>query len=281
MSIGPQLPSAGAERQRDVLAHRALHQQRLGAVAGHVGDAGADRVGGMAEAAPPGRRPRWCRRRAGSSRRGRRTARPGPGPRARRRRATSPSRRSKETSSSLVPTRRLRTREARRPRLRRRRRRGAAADGAARCSIRCAEHQLDDPLLGAGRHVDDADGLAVAQHGGAVAERGDLEEAVRDEDDRAAGLGSGGGRRRARARRGWPAAPRSSRRAAARRARWPARARGRGRAARRAGCRARSRGGRGRERRARATQSRNGSTGVPVRRRLAATSRSGISDGSW
>ena len=65
----------------------------------------------------------------------------------------------------------------------------AAGERAARaCSIRGAEHQLDDLLLGAGRHVDDADGLAVAQHGGAVAQRGDLDEAVRDEDDRAAGL---------------------------------------------------------------------------------------------
>ena len=53
---------------------------------------------------------------------------------------------------------------------------------------RCAEHQLDDRLLGARRHVDDADGLAVAQHGGAVAQRRDFHEAVRDEDDRAAGL---------------------------------------------------------------------------------------------
>ena len=37
----PSRCSARAERQGDVLAHRALHQQRLGAVAGHIGDAGA------------------------------------------------------------------------------------------------------------------------------------------------------------------------------------------------------------------------------------------------
>ena len=55
-----------------------------------------------------------------------------------------------------------------------RRRRGAAALGLVDPG---AEHQLDDPLLGAGRHVDDADGLAVAEHRGAVAERGNLEEA--------------------------------------------------------------------------------------------------------
>ena len=36
--------------------------------------------------------------------------------------------------------------------------------------------------------VHDPDGLAVAEHGGAVAERADLEQAVGDEDDRAAGL---------------------------------------------------------------------------------------------
>ena len=39
-----------------------------------------------------------------------------------------------------------------------------------------------------GDDVDDADGLAVAQHGGAVAERGDLDEAMRNEDDGPAGL---------------------------------------------------------------------------------------------
>ena len=101
--------------------------------------------------------------------------------------ATSPSLRSNETSLSLVPTRRLRT-----PR------RGgpcaagpaslAAANGGARLLDACAEHQLDDLFLGAGRHVDDADGLAVAQHGGAVAERRNLDEAMRDEDDGASGL---------------------------------------------------------------------------------------------
>ena len=54
---------------------------------------------------------------------------------------------------------------------------------------RGAEHQLDDPLLDAGLDVQDADRLAVAQHRGAVADRGDLGEAVRDVDHRAARLG--------------------------------------------------------------------------------------------
>ena len=52
----------------------------------------------------------------------------------------------------------------------------------------CSQHQFDDPVLGAGRNVDDADGLAVAQHGCAVAERGNLDETMRDEDDGPSGL---------------------------------------------------------------------------------------------
>ena len=48
-----------------------------------------------------------------------------------------------------------------------------------------AEHELDDPLLGALGHVDDADGLALAQDGRAVADGGDLDHPVGDEDDRA------------------------------------------------------------------------------------------------
>jgi hypothetical protein len=38
------------------------------------------------------------------------------------------------------------------------------------------------------RHIDDPDGLAVAQDRGAMAERLDLQKSVRDEDDRAAGF---------------------------------------------------------------------------------------------
>ena len=46
-----------------------------------------------------------------------------------------------------------------------------------------AEHQLDDPLLGADGHVNDADGLAFPEHGRPVADGGDLDQPVRDEDD--------------------------------------------------------------------------------------------------
>ena len=48
-----------------------------------------------------------------------------------------------------------------------------------------AEHELDDPVLRAGSHIDHADRLAVAQDGGARADGGDLDEAVGDEDHRA------------------------------------------------------------------------------------------------
>ena len=47
-----------------------------------------------------------------------------------------------------------------------------------------AEHQLDDPVLRALGHVDDADRLALAQHGRPVADGGDLDHPVGDEDDR-------------------------------------------------------------------------------------------------
>ena len=64
----------------------------------------------------------------------------------------------------------------------------ALRDGMQILLDRRAEHQLHDPLLGARSHVDDADGLAVAQHRGAIAKRGNLQQPVRDEDHRAAGL---------------------------------------------------------------------------------------------
>ena len=47
--IQPQPLIARRERQRDVLADGALHQQRLGTVRGDVDDARPDRVGGVAE----------------------------------------------------------------------------------------------------------------------------------------------------------------------------------------------------------------------------------------
>ena len=46
-----------------------------------------------------------------------------------------------------------------------------------------SEHQLDDPLLGALGHVDDADCLALAQHRGAIAHGADLDQSVGDEHD--------------------------------------------------------------------------------------------------
>ena len=47
-----------------------------------------------------------------------------------------------------------------------------------------SEHEPDDPFLGPRRHVDDADGLTLAEHRRPVADGRDLDEAVRDEDDR-------------------------------------------------------------------------------------------------
>ena len=45
-----------------------------------------------------------------------------------------------------------------------------------------AQHQRDDLLLGARGHVHDPDGLALAQDGGPVADGGDLDQPMRDED---------------------------------------------------------------------------------------------------
>ncbi len=109
MLIGPQLRRRGAEGQRDVLAHRALHQRapRCGRPAHRrCRRDGVDRVAELHRLAVDLDR---CRRTAGSSRPAPRTARPGPGLRAPRRRRPRRRARSKETSLSLVPTRRLRT----------------------------------------------------------------------------------------------------------------------------------------------------------------------------
>ena len=46
-----------------------------------------------------------------------------------------------------------------------------------------AEHELDDPVLRARGHIHDADGLALAQHSRPVADGGDLDHPVGDEDD--------------------------------------------------------------------------------------------------
>src|SRR6188472_3292787 len=48
-----------------------------------------------------------------------------------------------------------------------------------------AEHQFHDPFLGARRHIDDAHGRAFAQDRRTIADRGDLDHPMRDEDHRA------------------------------------------------------------------------------------------------
>ena len=103
----------------------------------------------------------------------------------------------------------------------------ASTVGSAAPPDDLAEHQLDDPLLRARRDVDDADGLALAQHGRAVADGGDLDHPVRDEDDRAVATPLAADDLEHALGEVRPAARRSSRRASARRARWPARGRGR------------------------------------------------------
>ena len=100
---------------------------------------------------------------------------------------TSPARSSNETSCSRPPTARSRTAS-----------RGvvastAAAGARAGRHLRLglgdplAEHEGDDPLLGALVDVHDADRRAFAQDGGPVADGGDLDEPVGDEDDAAVG----------------------------------------------------------------------------------------------
>ena len=140
---------------------------------------------GMAERRPASRRRAARRRSAARSRRGCRTARPGPGPRARRRRGPRPGRgRTRRPGASSRARGRAPRARGVRPRLRVARPRPLARPPAAPSTI-CAEHELDDPLLGALGHVDDADRLALAQDRRPVADRGDLDQAVGDEDDRA------------------------------------------------------------------------------------------------
>ena len=181
---GPQSREAGAEGQGDVLADGALHEQALGAVAGDEADALADGVGGVGEAdrgpstsmAPEVGRVEPERAAKSSS---------WPWPSRATTARTSPLPSSKETSCEIAADAEGAEREAR----------GAGGGGAGRfvggagALDAAAEHEIDDGFLGAGGDGDDADGLAVAEHGGAVAERGDLEQAVRDEDHRAAGGG--------------------------------------------------------------------------------------------
>ena len=76
--------------------------------------------------------------------------------------STSPGSRSNETSTSLCRAARL---EPRFVASRRRPGRWRVRSATAACPRRCAEHELDDALLGTLGHVDDPDVLAFAQHG--------------------------------------------------------------------------------------------------------------------
>ncbi len=160
-------------------------------------------------------------------------------------------------------------------------RRGRWRDGAlGRCR---AEHQGDDLLLGAGARgdVDHAHRAALAQDGRPVAQAGDLEHAVRDEDHRTRGAAvtgndvenaggevgrQGGGHLVQQQDVGLDRQrPRQVDHAQGR----PAAGRARGRAGRARECRAR-RCAPGRE-----------SIGVSVSARFSATVRSGMMAGSW
>ena len=64
---------------------------------------------------------------------------------------------------------------------------GAAHSGAGLLNLR-TQHQLDDFLLDTRRDVDDPDRLAVAQDRSSVAQRGDFQKTVGNENDRTARL---------------------------------------------------------------------------------------------
>ena len=207
---GPSGATRVVARRGDVLAHRALRQQRVQAVGRDEHDAGADRVVGVARlqrlAARRGsRRPRPARRR-----RARRTARPAPGRRARRCRA--PRRRRARTRRRRMPAKReavdLERGDARPPASRTgavggvARAAAAAAARAAASPSMCATIVSSPPSCGHDRR----DRAAVAQDRRAVAGLDHLLEPVRDEQHRAARARAGRASRRTRARRGRTAA---------------------------------------------------------------------------
>ena len=68
---------------------------------------------------------------------------------------------------------------------------GGTAGGAGSGGGACAEHHLDDGFFDPRFDLHVTDGDAFAQHGGALADRGDLGKAVGDVDDGAAGVGLG------------------------------------------------------------------------------------------
>ena len=105
--IGPHVAQARRERERDVLAHGALHQQRLDAVGGDVHDAGPDRVRRVAGARPACRPPRARRRPGAGARESTSNSSSWPWPSSATSPSTSPGWSSNETSWSLVPARRL------------------------------------------------------------------------------------------------------------------------------------------------------------------------------
>ena len=178
---------ARAEGERDVLPHRALHEKGLGTVAGHVDEARADGVGRMPELDRLSVHLDGSGRRAIAIPRGPRTVRPDPAPRARRRRGLR-----RHGDRTRHPPAWFRHADCERGSAGHRRSirpialRIVACGTTARLLDCRAEHQFDDPFLRAGAHGDDADCLAVAKHGGAIAKRRDLEKPVRDEDHRPA-----------------------------------------------------------------------------------------------
>ncbi len=174
---------AGGRWQRDVLAHRSLHQQGLGAVGRDVHEARSDGVSGMAE-----RDGRAVHEQLAAAR---------------------AVRASQDVEQLVLPL----ALEGHDPEHLARIEvegdilqlgaRAQSAGGQARRHVDgagrgcrpvgdgrhllgdLAEHQLDDPLLGALGHVDDTDRLALAQDGRPVADGGDLDHPVGDEDHRA------------------------------------------------------------------------------------------------
>ena len=255
----------------DVLADRALHEERLSAVGRDVDKAGADRVGRMAEQTglpstvnvPPAGRsaPAACR-----------TARPGPGPRAPRRRAPRPGR-GRMSRRAAAAALRLRDADARRPGSARRPprcRRARALPGPRRSSPSISSTiRFSDPAATSTTPTVSPLRSTVARSQMRAISIMRCEMKMTDRPR------AGGERPRARARSGSPAGRQSSRRAAGCPARSPARAPGRRCAAWPAAGAARGSTGSSLSMPSSASQWRNGSTGVSVRRRLSRMSRSG------